>query len=167
MVGDENPEDSPYYFHEGFEANVFDPLHWKWMEGDAAWDIEGGVAENPATKGRRYAEARTENIVVEFGTSILQLTVESRDGGMLLYQIQALIRVPFEDVVVEVDGVATDIIMIKIAEWETRELEIEGGHHVVRWVHRKNPMDASEGEMAASAPNEGITRIDDVTFLPR
>lgn len=162
-----DPEDSPFYFHDGFEANVFNPLHWKWMHGDAAWETEHDEPDSPAAEGSYYAEARTEYIIDDFGgTALLELVVDSPNGGSLSFQLQALIQAPFEDVVIEVDGVAKSIIMNAIEEWTVQELEIGGGRHVVQWVHRKNPSDASEEELAMGHANLGITRIDDVTFLP-
>lgn len=151
-------------FHDGFESNEFDRSHWKWMGGDAAWDIE----EDPGTaaEGSHYAEARTAYIINDGGTSSLELSIDSFTGGTLSFQIQALIKAPFEDIVIYVDGVPTSIIMHAIPTWEMQELEIEGGFHTVQWEHRKNPMDADEKELAVATPNEGITRIDDVAFHP-
>ena len=58
--------------------------------------------------------------------------------------------------------------MNAIPIWTTQEIQIEsGGPHVIQWVHRKNPSDESEEELASSTgKNLGITRIDDVTFRP-
>lgn len=161
---EEDPRDSPFYFHDGFESNDFDPLHW--MGGDSSWNIE---MEDPSAEGSYYAEARTEYIIDEVGESILQLTLEvPPNGGVLSYQVQALIQAPFEDVLIKVNGDTTSIIMNAIPIWTTQEIQIEsGGPHVIQWVHRKNPSDESEEELASSTgKNLGITRIDDVTFRP-
>lgn len=158
-----DPEASPYYFHDGFEADVFNPLHWKWMGGDGSWDIERDVV---AAEGAYYTEARTEYIIDDFGETILELSIESPNGGTLSYQVQALIQAPFEDVVIKVDDVPTSIIMNAISDWTVQDLEIEGGLHVIQWVHRKNPSDATAEDLAMVQKNLGITRIDDVTFHP-
>jgi len=161
-----DPEDSssPFYFHDGFEANVFDPLHWKWMGGDGTWEIERDVV---AAEGTYYAEARTEYIIDDVGQTILEISIVSPKGGILSYQVQALIQAPFEDVVIKVDDVPMNIIMNAVPDWTMQELEIDtGGHHVIQWIHRKNPSDATEEELAMVHSNLGITRIDDVAFHP-
>ena len=158
-----DPRDSSFYFHDGFEANVFDPLHWKWMGGDASWDIEREVS---AAEGLRYAEAQTAFIVNDMGTAELELTIESPQGGTLSYKIQTSVQAPFDDVLVEVDGAAVEIVTDALSDWTALVLQVEPGRVVVRWSHRKNPSDASPEEFAGMSNNLGITRIDDVTFLP-
>lgn len=161
-----NPRESPFYFHDGFEAAVFDPLKWRWHDGDASWELEREAGT--ASEGMWYTEARTQYIANEVGTAELSLTIESPNGGTLSYQIQALIQAPIEDVLVEVDGEPKDIILNTIGEWTTHELEIMAGRVVVSWVHRKNPSDMSAEELARfGGMSLGITRIDDVTFLPK
>ena len=159
-------EDSQYYFHDGFEGDTFDSSHWRWLHGDAAWEIER--EDNTASEGTSYAEARTEYIIKNVGNSILELTLEAPpNGGSLSYQVQAFIQAPREDVVVKVDDVVVDIIMNAIPTWTLHDMEIEGGGtHVIQWVHRKNPSDASDEDLAMVESNLGITRIDDVMFLP-
>jgi len=158
---------SPFYFHDGFEANVFDPLRWKRNGGDASWEIE---SDDPAAEGTHYAEARTEYIVGNTGTSVLELSIQSPQGGTLEYMVQTFIQVPYEDVLIEVDGVVNDIIATSMEEWTLQTLDIEAGvRRTVRWIHRKNPTDASEEELAMTGGEDGmpgITRIDDVKFLP-
>ena len=157
-------EASPFYFHDGFEADDFDSSHWKWLDGSAAWEIEREA--DTASEGTSYAEAQTKYIVNDSGESILELQVDSLNGGSLSYQVQALIQAPYEDVLVKVDNVAVDILMNAIPSWTLREVAIEPGEHVIQWVHRKNPSAASDEELAVVEPNLGITRIDDVTFYP-
>lgn len=156
----------PFYFHDGFEANVFDPLRWRWMDGQGVWEIEHEDAEAPAIEGLYYAEALTEDILDDLDTAELELKVNSPNGGTLSYEIQALIQAPFEDVLIEVDGVAQYILMDAISTWQTQTLDIDPGEHKIKWVVRKNPSDASDEDLAMSTPNLGITRVDDVTFIP-
>ena len=119
-------------------------------------------------QGAYYAEARTERIAEDMGTAILQLTVQSPQGGKLSYMVQSHIQIPYEDVVIEVDGLVADMIVTSIEKWTEWTLDIEaGGRRVVRWIHRKNPTDASEAELAMAGGEDGglgVTRIDDVTF---
>lgn len=156
-------ESSPFFFYDGFEANVFDPLRWNWIHGDAAWEIE---RDEPASEGRYYAEARTEHIIGAIGDSRLELVVESPSGGLLSYYVQALIQAPYEDVVVLVDDVPISTMVNAVSQWTRQELQIDRGHHVIQWVHRKNPSGASPEELDLIPPSDGITRIDDVKFLP-
>lgn len=157
-----NPKDSSYYLQEGFESNTFDHDRWKWMGGDAEWEIETG----PTIEGRRYAEARTEFIIDDVGTAVLTLAVDSPRGGTVSYSIQALIQAPFEDVSVKVDNAVVSVDVRAVPEWTARQVEVGAGPHTVSWMHRKNPSDASEDELAVGTPNLGITRLDDVVFLP-
>jgi hypothetical protein len=157
---------SPDYFHDGFEANVFDPLRWRWMDGQGVWEIEHEDDEAPAFEGLYYAEALTEDIIDDLDTAELELKVNSPNGGTLSYAIQALIQAPYEDVLIEVDGVAQYILMDAIPMWQTQTLDIDAGEHKIKWVVRKNPSDASDEDLAMSTPNLGITRVDDVMFVP-
>lgn len=145
---------------DGFETNDFDPNHWKWMNGDAAWAIEAGVA----AEGRRYAEARTDDIVDVGGSAVLSLAVDSPRGGTLSYSIQALIQAPFEDLVLKLDYTIVKVFTSAAPEWTEHEMEVTAGSHTVSWVHRKNPGDASEGDLAAERLQPGITRVDDVRW---
>ena len=137
------------------------------MDRDVVWEMEHGEPDTPTSEGSYYAEAWTKYTIDNFGGMVLlRLVIESPTGGLLLFQVQAPIQAPFDDVVIKVDRVTTSIIMDAIEEWTTQELDIEGGHHVVQWVHRKNPSDASEEGLAMGHTNLGITRIDDLMLLP-
>ena len=160
----EDPKMSPWYFHDGFESGVFDALRWNDHAGDAEWVLE---QDEPASEGSYYAEAQTAYIIDDVGTAALELAIDSENGGILSYQIQAFIQAPFEDVEIKVDGEATSIITNAIGNWKEKTLEIEAGHHVIQWILRKNPSNASAEELAGTGQGPpGITRIDNVQFLP-
>ncbi|KAL9180994.1 hypothetical protein ACHAXT_009799 [Thalassiosira profunda] len=171
--GDTNPtgasvidDASQYSFRDGFEANVFDALRWQYLKGDAAFEIEHEDSSNPAAEGSYYAEARTANIHNNGDTSELWLTIDSAHGGELTYALQAWIRAPFEDLLVEVDDGVVDVALDAVPDWEARTIDVPAGTHVVKWRLRRNPSDADEAELAAAGSSEGIVRIDDVAFRP-
>lgn len=167
------------YFADSFESGVFDPLRWRYInvpDSDASWEIERQDPNDPATAssgdgGDWYAEARTEYVARDRGSAALLLEVSSPNGGTLSYAMQAMIMAPFEDVIVELDGAVDldDVILSAMPRWEVRTLEIPPGSHEVRWVHRKNPGDMSSEELETMGGHgaAGITRIDDVVFIPR
>lgn len=113
---------------------------------------------------RRYAEARTDDIVDVGGSAVLSLAVDSPRGGTLSYSIQALIQAPFEDLVLKLDYTIVKVFTSAAPEWTEHEMEVTAGSHTVSWVHRKNPGDASEGDLAAERLQPGITRVDDVRW---
>eukprot|EP00970_Alexandrium_tamarense_P009379 scaffold1868_cov194-Alexandrium_tamarense.AAC.23 len=155
---------NPVALRDGFEAGVFDPLMWNWMDGDANWETDDDV---DAAEGKWFAEARTGDIIDDMGTAVLALKVKSPNGGKLAFQIQALIQSPHEDLIIEVDDKPVSFIINTIDQWKKEEVDIlEGGEHIIKWVHRKNPTNQDEGALSKVAKNEGISRIDDVTFTP-
>lgn len=115
-----------------------------------------------------YAEARTDDVDAATGSSVLRLSLDSPNGGVLSYKVMASIMAPFEDVLVKLDGEPVDVIISAVEEWAEGEVRIEsGGSHEVEWVHRKNPENLSAEELGAvGMGSEGVTRIDDIEFRP-
>merc|ERR1711971_403602 len=107
-----------------------------------------GIETGAAAKGQRYAEARTQSIIDDGGTAVMSLTVESPRGGTLSYSIQALVRVPFEDTFLQVDDEIVLVDFSPVREWKRRKIEVATGLHTMSWVHRKNPSDANEEDLA-------------------
>jgi len=161
-VSTDTRSDSPFEFHDGFESGVFDPLNWDVDDGDAKWKIEDSET---AVEGNYYAAARSGDISPEFGTANLKHGIESIGGGVLSFDIQALVQIPFDDVIIMVDDDIVAEFTSATAGWERKTLDITAGPHMVQWIHRKNPSNMGETDLAAFGdPDEGVTMVDNVAF---
>ena len=119
-----------------------------------------------AAEGTHFAEARTGDIVVDFGEAVLELSVSSPNGGKLSFQIQTFIQAPHEDLVLKIDDVDVSVVINSMTQWKKEEFEIKAGEHSIKWVHRKNPSRMSDEVLAEAEHDLGISRIDDVIFSP-
>mmetsp|Transcript_2796 Transcript_2796/g.5539 ORF Transcript_2796/g.5539 Transcript_2796/m.5539 type:complete len:362 (-) Transcript_2796:64-1149(-) len=153
-------------YHEGFESGDFDPSFWSFVDtGDAQWEVEND-SDAPAAEGSHFAEARTEDILDDFGEAVLEFRVSSPNGGKLSFQVQTHNRAPVEDLVLKIDSREVSVIVDTTSDWRLEEFDITKGEHVISWVHRKNPGNLPEDELVMMESSLGISRIDDVTFHP-
>jgi len=164
VVNKETKSDSPFSFQDGFESGVFDPLHWDVDDGDAEWKIDDS---KPAAEGNYYISARTGDISPEFGTAKLKHGIQSFGGGVLSFDIQALVQIPFDDLIIMIDDDVVAEFSSATTGWERQELDIPTGPHLVQWIHRKNPSNMLEADLKLFGyPDEGVTMIDNIAFQP-
>jgi hypothetical protein len=149
-------------FFDGFESGVSDPLHWSMGNGDTPWNVED---VKPAAEGNYYNAARTSQISSQFGKAVLQHSIESFGGGVLSFDIQALVQIPFDDVIIMIDDDIVAEFTSGTLGWENLEYNITPGPHLVQWIHRKNPSNMPESDLTLFGyPDEGVTMIDNVAF---
>ncbi|KAL7494329.1 hypothetical protein ACHAWT_003069 [Skeletonema menzelii] len=164
VANKESTSDSPFSFQDGFESGVIDPLRWDVDDGDAKWKIDDSKA---AAGGDYYIAARSEDISPEYGTARLKHVIESMGGGVLSFDIQALVQIPFDDVIIMIDDDIVAEFSSSSAGWERKALDISTGPHLVQWIHRKNPSNMPEADLTLFGyPDEGVTMIDNIAFQP-
>jgi len=160
----ETKSDSPFAFSDGFESGVFDPLRWDVDDGDAEWKVDDSRA---AAQGNYYISARTGDITPKFGTAKLKHGIQSLGGGVLSFDIQALIQIPFDDLIIMIDDDIVAEFSSVTDGWESHSLDIPTGPHLVQWVHRKNPSNMLDADLNLfGEPEEGVTMIDNISFRP-
>jgi hypothetical protein len=133
-------------------------------DGDAAWKIDASKASN---EGKYYVAARTGDISPQYGTAKLKHGIESFGGGVLSFDIQALVQIPFDDVIIMIDDDIVAEFTSSTAGWERHALDVSVGPHLVQWIHRKNPSNMLETDLSLFGyPEEGVTMLDNVAFQP-
>jgi len=160
----ETRSDSPFAFSDGFESGVFDPLRWDVDDGDAEWKVDD---TRKASEGDYYISARTVDITPKFGTAKLKHGIQSMGGGVLSFDIQALVQIPFDDVIIMIDDDVVAEFSSVTDGWESHSLDIPTGPHLVQWVHRKNPSNMLDADLNLfGEPEEGVTMLDNISFQP-
>jgi hypothetical protein len=164
VVNKETRSISPLPYHDGFESGTFDPILWDIDDGDAAWKVED---IKTAVEGNNYVAAHTADIVPNFGKAVLKHSIKSSGGGVLTFDIQASVQIPFDDVIIMIDNDVVAEFASATEGWEKHELDITAGSHLVQWIHRKNPSNMLEADLTLFGyPDEGVSMIDNIAFKP-
>lgn len=133
--------------------------------GDATWEIDD--ASN-GISGSYSIVASSKNIQSDSGSSNIEFVLNSKKGGSLKYNVLSSTTAPHDDFAIYLNGKPAEAIFGQSLSYEYKALDIPAGKVVVTMMHRKNPggLSGSLLESLGIVETEGVTRLDDVRFLP-
>jgi hypothetical protein len=160
------PQGALYY--NGFEKATTFPDTPEWItQGDGTWELSTERANSgvQSIASKTFLTSPDSPDFLTFKSANASLTTDPAwTGGTLVFSILAGFQMPFDEVAYYLDdqlvGQASDM-----TEFETREIVIPPGGHIVTFANRFNPNNL----VALPPPNPdsiGMAYIDDVYFLP-
>ena len=156
------PDGAVYY--DGFEEGTFpDDPEWS-TDGDALWEITTERANSGVFSIKSPDLMTPEDMTTKTADASL-ITNPAWEGGTLHYSVLAGVEMPFDDLIVTVDGEQVNQWMAESTDFVAEEIVLGPGPHTITFSYRHNP--AGVGIFPPIPPDRiGAAFIDDVYFVP-